>query len=126
MSKARRSTDKPRQLTTEEVRERLLRHLWSLVDYWETLPDPCCCNGESVTRARISGFMHSALAALDGCSMELPAFQIKCIPHPDDKEYLRDGGENWFPPEDEAEDIGPLHEFIFRYDPTRSGNDPLK
>ena len=58
----------PRAYTPEEVRDRLLDHLWVMVDYWERE------ERAPTARDKITGFMHSTLAALDGCSMALPGF----------------------------------------------------
>ena len=94
----------PHQLTDEEVRTKLLVHIWDMIAYWK---DP------GRTTNPVEGIAFSILAALDGDSPELPGFQIIPHPHPSDREYLKGEGENWFPESKDYEhDIGPLHEFF--------------
>jgi len=109
----------PRELTGDEVRDIFLDRVWEMVDYW---------NEESrVTnpRDKLSGLAFSILAMLDGSNIGIPAFRICPDPHPDDKEYRREQGENWFPDNADVELKGeittlPLHEFFHQRDPRNS------
>lgn len=105
-----------RQYTTEEVREKFLKHLAVIADYWDTVPQ------DKTQRERIHGAIFSTLATLDGCSPELPGFIVAPIPCKEDKPYLQDNEENWFPENHEIEDQiqcdigGGLHEVFHRYE----------
>jgi hypothetical protein len=108
----------PREYTEDEVREKFLKYCWSMVYYWENLPD-------KTTSEKLSGLMFSLLSTLDGSSMELPSFIVAPLPHPGDKEYLKGNGENWFP-ENNDESInadigGSLHENFYRFNPKQEG-----
>ncbi len=115
-------SDEPRQFTVEEIREQFLHNCWSAIDYWAGLhgsnvpPERPC-------RERISGAVFSILAALDGCSLEIPGFVVAPSPHPDDEEYCKAEGENWYPRVESEFDIGGgLHERFHSLDPERKGS----
>lgn len=99
-----------REYTTDEIREKFLRHVWNLIEYWEKEDRP------GSTRERLEGLAHSILATLDGASAELPSFIIAPSPHESDKAYHKKEGENWYP-ENKASvngDIGgALHELLY-------------
>lgn len=98
----------PREYTKEETRERLIAKLWTLIDYWDELP-------AKSSKDRLIGLMHSTLATLDGCSIDLPMFLIVPTPHEEDKNYHISNGKNYFPRDlSESGDIGGLHEFLFQ------------
>jgi len=108
----------PRAYTAEEVEEMILRHIWTLVGYWDTMV------GERPTRDRLSGLAFSILTMLDGCGMDIPAFKlvphpprIELVPdpHPSDEEYHKENGDNWFDPETVIETM--LHEAFHRFEP---------
>jgi hypothetical protein len=80
---------KPREYTTDEVREKFLQYIHSLCHYWRTVENP--------TSDRFDGLAFSILAMLDGSSIELPAFAVVPAPHQDDKLYHIEEGSNWFP-----------------------------
>lgn len=106
----------PRELTTDEVRDHFLRYIWAMVDYWEQetrAPTP---------RRKLSGLAHSILTAIDGCASGTPGFILAPCPHPDDKEFSRAEGENWFPvaAEDEHDIGGSLHERFYDLAPEKS------
>lgn len=91
--------DGPRAYTAEEVRDMLLEHFRHLAKYWAELPDVDKATGTTKTVLdRCDGVVFSILAALDGSGMALPAIDLKLAPHPDDKEFLRGEGSNWFEP----------------------------
>ena len=121
-----------RELTTDEVREKFLKYVWTLIDYWESIDNP---HDDSV-RGRISGMAFSLLSAIDGSAGAFPGFvltpsppgfNLAPCPHPDDKEYRQNEGEDWFP-ENNREincDIGGcLHELFDNYDPKKNTNKP--
>lgn len=81
---------KPREYTDEEVREKFLRHVWSLIHWWENE------NRADTTHDKLSGLAHSIMAMLDG-STNLPAFIVAPLPHKEDKAYHKANGENYFP-----------------------------
>ncbi len=83
--------EEPRAKTPEEVREQLLRHFKFISKYWATLDN-------KTTQERCDGLVFSILSTLDGSSLELPSFDLIPSPHPDDKEYYIDNGENWIEP----------------------------
>lgn len=93
----------PREYTVDETRAKLIQHIHHMIGYWENE------TRAPTTRDKLDGLAFSICSALDGCSMDLPGFQVVCSPHPTDKDYHRDMGENWFP---EGADIGPLHDYF--------------
>lgn len=107
----------PRQLTEAEVRENFLHHMWIIVDEWAK------SDREHSVRERISGAVFSVLAALDGCSTDIPGFAVAPSPHKDDKEYKKQRGLDWYPKSDESKikyDIGgTLHERFHSFDPEK-------
>ena len=78
-----------RAYTKEEVRTRLLGYFKELAQYWAR-------QGDITDLAKCEGIAFSILVAIDGDSMELPAFNLVLRPHPDDKAYLIGEGENWY------------------------------
>lgn len=118
--------DEPRELTTDEVRERFLAYARDMVRVWS---DPDLrqnpLDGRGDIERRVSGAVFSILVALDGAAGELPRFLVAPHPHPDDREYLRSEGENWFP-ENRAAAVkgniaGMLHDFFY---PPKSHPEP--
>lgn len=105
--------DEPRAYTEDEIRTMLLRHMRSLAKYWATTKlDRKFETKEAEMIDRCEGVVHSILTTLDGCSIVLPGFQIIPNPHPDDKQYHLDHGENYFP--DEGDISGFLHESFYK------------
>jgi len=105
----------PRELTDDEVKERFLRHIWTMIDYWAAE------DRAPSSREKLSGLAHSLLAAIDGCAMALPGFMLAPDPHPDNKAYNRAHGEDWYPRAgDVKHDIaGGLCERLYGFDPER-------
>lgn len=100
-------TDKmPREYTAEETRDMLLRKIHALVDYWHKE------TRVTDTREKLSGLAFSICSALDGGHMGLPGFVVLTNPHPTDKDYAKERGENWFPA---GADLGVLHEFYHNH-----------
>lgn len=82
--------ERPREYTEEEVREKFLNLVWSYVRYWEKQPDLTC-------RERLEGLAFGMLVILDGESASMPSFIVAPLPHPDDKAFHKDNGDNWYP-----------------------------
>lgn len=107
----------PHELNYAEIQENFLDRLAEMVRYWHDLPEERFAEA-TVDPAyyRMSGLVFSILATLDGAAMALPGFIVAPSPHPDDKQFHIDNGENYFPDNSEAEphirgDIaGGLHE----------------
>ena len=78
-----------RAYTKEEVRTRLLGYFKELAQYWAR-------QGDITDLAKCEGAIFSVLVALDGESMELPAFDVVLRPHPEDKDYHISEGKNWY------------------------------
>ncbi len=104
--------DHPREYTKEEVREIFLNHVRMMVDYWDNQPNQSC-------KSRLDGLAFSILTDIDGFSGGCPAFILAPCPHPDDKEYNIDNGENYFPRTDEklinCDIAGELHDNYYNY-----------
>lgn len=102
-----RPVQTPHEKTLEEVRDAFLDQVWVLINWWETegrVPDV----GE-----KLQGLAHSILVLIDGGGA-LPPFVLAPDPHPDDREFWKELGEDWYPETPEvATDIGgSLHEFF--------------
>lgn len=78
----------PRAFTKEEVRLKFLKHLRAIAMHWAQ-------SGSSKEDAT-DGLVFSILATIDGSSMALPGMCISVEPHPDDEEFCKGEGENWF------------------------------
>lgn len=97
----------PREMTVEEVQKAFLGHIWAMIYYW---------NAETraaTTQDKLEGLAHSILAMLDGCCLDVPGFAVIPNPHPDDKAYSIEQGENWFP--DNIDIGGDLAGLLFSY-----------
>jgi hypothetical protein len=105
----------PRVKTEDEVRVEFLQHLRDMIRYWATIPNPSRVGGESEIEARIGGAIFSALVTLDGGSGAICGFKVIPNPHPDDEEYHRSTGENWYP--DDVDIAGGLHELLYDKNP---------
>ena len=107
----------PRQTTEDEVRRAFLGQCRSAIHYWETL------SGEHTLHDRLSGVAFSVLCILDGVSGGLPGFIVAPCPHPDDRAFRENEGEDWWPENDSAAvncDIsGGLHEQLAPVHPDR-------
>jgi hypothetical protein len=99
-----------RAFTEDEVREKFVGHVRMLIDYWTNETH------KQTVKERLEGLAHSMLATIDGCSMGLPSFILAPNPHPDDKKYHEELGDNHWPV-NEAEIncniSGGLHEILF-------------
>jgi len=107
--------DGPRELTEDEVQRVFLDQVRAMCRYWveESIA--------TTVKEKVEGVAFSILVALDGGNIGLPGFIVAPSPHPDDKEYHRSHGENWYPendPEAVKCDIGgSLHEHFHIHEP---------
>lgn len=86
---------KPRAYTKEEAREMLLEHFHEMVRFW-TKAKLDEGDREYDIEARLNGLVHSILATFDGVSGEMPAFDLSPCPHPGDKKFHIENGENYW------------------------------
>lgn len=102
--------DEPRVWTQEEVRDQFLEHVRHMVRYWGG-HDGSNVEADHPKDECLSGLAFSILAAIDGSSMAIPGF--KMTPHfaPEDPEFLREEGSNWYP--DDVDIAGSLHELFY-------------
>ena len=75
--------------TVEEVRDEFFEAVRGISKYWAELP-------EKTPLERCDGTVFSILNIFDGTTMNLPAMNIILSPHPDDKEFNRSEGNNWY------------------------------
>lgn len=104
-------TMESRVLTEDEVRAAFLARLRHYVAYWSrtVLVEGGPCAESSVLRfAAMDSLVFSILALLDGEDVDFPAWHLSPSPHPEDEEYLRAHGRNWFPAD--CNITGSLHE----------------
>jgi hypothetical protein len=89
----------PRAHTPDEVRQMLLLYFRVMIRYWATLkvePSDLARTNESDIEYRLSGLVFSILVTLDGGAAELPAFDLRPVPHPEDRAFYESEGRNWF------------------------------
>ena len=79
----------PRAKTPDELRDELLEHMHQLARYWASVPEA------KTLLERIEGALFSTLSMLDGCSINITSFDLVARPHPEDKQFHIDRGENW-------------------------------
>jgi hypothetical protein len=98
----------PRAYTETEVREQFLEQVRTLVRYWAG-EHPLSNVPEDYTAfQRCDGVAFSILSLIDGGNLSLPAFKLVTMPHEQDADYHREGGENWYP--DDIDIAGALHD----------------
>ncbi len=107
------------ELTTEEVRERFLDHVRTMVHYWETVSmKQRELVNETELHARLSGVAFSILVLLDG-GTRLPGFIVAPVPHESDKAFHQNEGSDWYPENHriegqvQADIAGCLHELFY-------------
>lgn len=116
-------SDKPRPYTRDEMRQMVVEQLIASVDYWSnpTLNHGPLRNHTPMTvRDRVSGAVFSALSMIDGCT-DMPSMLLVPCPHPDDKEYHRQEGSDWWPDplasvNDAVDLAGELHSMFAQMD----------
>lgn len=104
-----------RPLTAEEMREKFLATLRGYVAYWSI-----ASVHTDTLEGRLNGLAFSFLNMLDGTSVALPAFNLVPQPHPDDAEFLRGEGENWWVSEPINDEVM-LHELWYTSVPGSDG-----
>lgn len=90
------------KLTEQQCRELFLEQVADIVTYW--LRE----SRKESTAGKMFGLVHSILVLLDGESAALPAFTVQPRPHPTDREYCEENGEDWWP--DDVDLAGSLHD----------------
>lgn len=80
-----------REYGTDEVTAMFLEHMAMMAQYWD-----------EETRAptshdKLTGLVHSICVMLSGGATGIPKFKVIPDPHPEDKQYHQEIGENWFP-----------------------------
>ncbi len=78
-----------RPYTPEEVREMFLENVRHLCHYWAGV------ERDSV-QEKLEGMAFSLLNMFDGTSVSMPAMDIVLRPHPDDKQFHEQQGDNYF------------------------------
>jgi hypothetical protein len=105
-----------RELTRDEVQDRFLTYVATMVHYWDTNAS----TKNMTAREKMEGVVHSILATLDGCSMGLPGFIVAPCPHESDRQFHIDEGDEYYFPENHESNVqcdiaGGLHELIYQY-----------
>jgi hypothetical protein len=99
-----------RQYTEEEVTEKVVKHIYDMIEYWDNL--------EYTSGEKLEGLAFSMLTMLDGCTLGIPKFIVCPDPHPEDKVYYCENNENYYPENDfevNCDIAGSLHEkFVHR------------
>jgi hypothetical protein len=95
----------PREYTLDETRDLLMRQFRDLILYWENE------SRAPTIHEKLEGLVWSILTTLDGNTLPVPCFIVSPYPHPADKEYHKNRGENWFP---EGGDLGPLRHYLVK------------
>lgn len=91
----------------EEIEDNFLAHIHTLVDYWENE------SRTKTSKEKLNGLAFSILSMLDGCSGEMPGFEVKAIGAKEDIEFFLQTGQDYYPLE--GEDIaGSLHEKFYK------------
>lgn len=80
-----------RAKTKEEVRKEFINKVNSIVEYWS---DECVGNCDP-SKDAAEGVAFSIMTLIDGCT-ELPSFDLIPCPHPEDKQYNIDNGNDWY------------------------------
>ena len=97
-----------REYTKQECVDMFMEYVMSLVSYW--------ANVEGSKEWVLHGLLHSILVVFDGEAAALPAFDLVPSPHPDDKQYHIDNGENYWPEDMHMNDETYLHDIMKRYE----------
>ncbi len=99
-----------REITKAEGRKLFLKSVWGRIEF--------CHRMDATESDKLETLAHSILALLDGCDSEMPGFLVIPNPHPDDEDFKKARGENYFKCASTEEDIaGPLHEMMFKEKP---------
>jgi hypothetical protein len=107
----KRTPDGPRAWTQDEVRDQFVAHVQGLVRYWGG-HDGSNVDPDSPKDECLSGLAFSILATIDGSSIDVPGFTMTPSFAPEDPEYLRENGANWYT--DDVDIAGALHDCFSR------------
>lgn len=91
--------------TKEEVREQFISQVRRVYSYWASLPDKSDID-------RCEGVAFSIMNIIDGTSAALPSFDLVVRPHPDDKKFHIDNGDDWYEDGQVINDCY-LHDMLF-------------
>jgi hypothetical protein len=106
------TSNEPRAITAEEARAIFLDAIRTYIDYWANNP----AVADRTHQRRLEGFAHSLLCVIDGVSSAMPcSMDLVLSPHPDDKQFNIDQGENWIEAGMVINDCH-LHELLYRKD----------
>ena len=109
---------KSRKYTTNEIREKFLTQAMATANYWATLDDP-----SKTIEQRCESVAFEILVMLDG-ETDLPPFIVVPNPHPEDKNYHEEEGENYYPDNNfkgiSGNISGSLHELFYNYKKKKS------
>lgn len=101
----------PKEKKMEEVREEFLEHVRDMVDYWHDVPN-------KTEKEKLNGLAFSIMAALDGCSVDIPGFIVAPLPHETAKQYHMDNEEDYYPENHNSEVncniSGELHDHYYK------------
>lgn len=91
-----------RALTPAEMRERFLSQIRAVMEYWLTtdLSRPeleAELERKGEVRYRLEGLVFSILVIVDGGTGGMPAVNLVAAPHPEDEDFHRSQGTNWWP-----------------------------
>jgi len=87
-------------ITPEEMRHRFLSHLYAVADHWAQSAQrdhagiPKKKTEDERIRYATEGVVFSMLCIFDGCT-DLPAIDLVLRPHPEDKAFSIENGEDW-------------------------------
>lgn len=91
----------------ETVRKEFLSSIKVISEYWANLPN-------QTPKQRCDGVVFSMLSLIDGCSGSFPiALDLVLRPHPDDKQYYIEYGEDYYEDGQVINDCS-LHNKFFR------------
>ena len=94
-----------KEITKENARTIFLENVRVIARYWATTRD-----GGDVAN-RCDGVAFSILSLIDGCS-SMPSMDIVLRPHPDDMEFCKSEGMDWYVDGMAINDNCLLHEFF--------------
>lgn len=80
----------PRAFTVDEMKKEFVDNVREMARYWSNIPN-------KTPKELCDGLAFSLLSMIDGCSLDIPSYDIIPSPHADDEQYCRDNGENWYP-----------------------------
>lgn len=79
-----------RAYTADEMRELFLDHIAGIVNYVAGENQKTCAE-------KLDLLVFSILNVINGTAMFMPAFELRPLPHPDDKAWNQEMGQNWWP-----------------------------